>query len=192
MFPQPLFSTAPLEIDAHLILCRGYSMFNRGKQVYRFCVLAVLSFILCSIQGCVITGTSTGEMKRALQKTTFYQLTKTFYPDGTPADGGFFGRISEVDRSRMAEELQKQSDSLCGRIRAHAAEIAKEYPTFNHDFVPSRIRVTNQNRPIIKADGKISIDVRVIQSLFIGSLVRANLGISPKDPRQGSSKPSCY
>ena len=121
-------------------------------------------------------------MKRNLKKTAYYKLVKVFYPSGV-TEGDLFGTTADQTRKSIEAELQQVANELCDGIVMRKSHFESSYTDFDPEFRFPKLELTNLDKPLVHAtaDGGIKLDIRVVQSLFIGSLAYAEKGSSPDD-----------
>jgi hypothetical protein len=142
----------------------------------------IMSLMKCMIiglpiifSGCIsIQGPSSGDMKRELLNSYLVKAAKRFYPEGAPRDTSrIYPRLHgqnlapiEDELNDIASGLRKAHKAKFGTISAYAMPKMKEQ-------VSSQIEVISEQPIAANTDqnGRITIDVRVLQSIFRGAVL---------------------
>ena len=121
-------------------------------------------------------------MQRNLNETAYYRLVKVFYPSGV-TEGNLFGTTTDQGRRTIEAKLQQLTKALCDGIVMRKSHFQSTYANFNSRFRFPKVDLTNRGDPLVfvTRNGDIRLDIRVVQSLFIGSLAYADRGSRQND-----------
>jgi hypothetical protein len=145
----------------------------RGSRKYAYLVLSLV--LICGTSGCITTyGQSSGDMKSELQKSYLYTSMKRFYPEGVPSDSAqIYPDLHGARLIPIEEEVRELTKFIKATHEAKRSTILKFLKPLSHDTVKPVIHVSNSGRPdaFSSPTGEITIDVRVLQAIFRGTLL---------------------
>jgi hypothetical protein len=160
----------------------------RTREAIAYCIRYMIIVIPILSSGCCISiqGQSSEGMKHELMDSYLFKSAKRFYPEGAPKDPA---RISPNLNGQQLIPIQEELITIASALRKthekkFAALTAYRMPQMKKK-VDSRIEVISKQSTAANTDenGRITIDVRVLQSIFRGAVLETYL-----ENRQSTSR----
>lgn len=152
-----------------------------SAAVFRRCTWIVpwlaVAGLFAALWGCVtVEGSSTGDLKEQLTSSYLYRSVKRFYPEGAPADPATVYPTLDGQQLREIEsELQAMSSLLVQRHQERRAvlEFVLKRPVAAASAPRFVVERTLRPTAFSSQEGRITVDVRVLQAVFRGALLSA-------------------
>lgn len=154
----------------------------------------VLIFLLGST-GCIsVQGKSTREIKSEFQGSYLYKSVKRYYPDGLPEDPGI---IYPALKGAKLPPIKDEMNQFAAAIRAAHVHRRPYIEKYLHYIVPkiakSDVEVVSRGIPsAFTKNGNIYLDVLVLQAIFRGALLSADMTFISEESFAVSELPSAY
>lgn len=154
---------------------KGLSNTVNGNIWFKHIILLIVISFTCG--ACVtVTGKSSEKLQQELQQTYFYRSAKRFYPDKTvPNDPSLVSIALIGDNLRpIQEELSETAAWLRTRHETKRINLEK-YDLRLTPKISSEVSIVNSSSTAANTtrDGLITIDARVLQSIFLGAVLEA-------------------
>jgi hypothetical protein len=141
----------------------------------RLPVVVALVGILGVAEGCItVSGTSSGEMKRAVLNSFLFRQADVFYPNGVPEDpASVHPDLPPAQVERIRDDYERVLDTLRAHHARRVETLARLFDAPLSPVLRASMTVTNTGEPVaqIQSNGVLSLDVRVAQAIFRTALL---------------------
>ncbi len=152
----------------------------------RICFVLALLGVPAFLVGCVVNssfiGNSTAQTKRNILRCPLFVSSEILYPAGMPQDLHALPRCPSASKLRTIQEyLQRVQTQVIDRNNARLTELAKYLGKTLSPVPRGRVLLTTTGAPLIhvEANADVVVDLRILQALFLGTLVSGVITNSP-------------